>query len=155
MRARGCASLAILALLSVVASCIPPREVDESLRQSTVFATEGATGRALQVREAEDDDAVVLVAVFASWEKIERAASVDPGRLVVSTGRSYRSHEDSLQDDGEHTTVIVTADHGRGRDYRVHGRAFPESARVWLVAAGGAPLDELFAPPPGRSAALP
>jgi arylsulfatase A-like enzyme len=32
--------------------------------------------------------------------------------------------------------VIVTADHGRGRDYRVHGRAFPESGRVWLVAAG-------------------
>ena len=30
----------------------------------------------------------------------------------------------------------MTADHGRGRDYRVHGRAFPESARVWLVAAG-------------------
>jgi arylsulfatase A-like enzyme len=37
---------------------------------------------------------------------------------------------------GAHTTVIVTADHGRGRDYRVHGRAFPESGRVWLVAAG-------------------
>jgi hypothetical protein len=164
------------------------------------------------------------VAVFASWEKIERAASVDPGSLVVSTGRSWTAHAESLRDDdvtrdalaqgaradafpghddfrpdrftaalalryleakrprlmflglgepdeyahrgdyagylaslhaadesigqlftvlhrmgarGEHTTVIVTADHGRGRDYRVHGRAFPESARVWLVAAGG------------------
>jgi hypothetical protein len=388
MRARGCASIAILALLSLVASCIPPREVDESLRQSTVFATEGTTGRAPRAREAEDDAAVILVvldgarwqevfvgadpqlsaaasvpapsadalmphlhalvadrgsalgapgqgppiaasgpnfvslpgyteifsgrsrhdcsdndcaqarlptvmdqaraltsrpsdvAVFASWEKIERAASVDPASLVVSTGRSFRSHEESLRDDdvtrgaleqgshaeafpghddfrpdrftaalalsyletkrprlmflglgepdeyahrgdyagylaslrasdatlgelfavlgrmgarGEHTTVIVTADHGRGRDYRVHGRAFPESARVWLVAAGGgiaarglshaarphhladvaptvrallqlptdvapaagAPLDELFAAPSQRSAALP
>jgi hypothetical protein len=164
------------------------------------------------------------VAVFASWEKIERAASVDPGSLVVSTGRSWTAHSESLRDDaatrdalaqgaradafpghddfrpdrftaalalgyleakrprlmflglgepdeyahrgdyggylaslhaaddtigqlftvlgrmgarGEHTTVILTADHGRGRDYRVHGRAFPESARVWLVAAGG------------------
>ncbi|HEX3345620.1 MAG TPA: alkaline phosphatase family protein, partial [Polyangiaceae bacterium] len=94
---------------------------------------------------------------------------------------------------GEHTTVLVTADHGRGRDYRVHGRAFPESARVWLVAAGrgieargfarasrphrladvaptvralldlpadatpaaGAPLDELLAPAPVRTATLP
>ena len=94
---------------------------------------------------------------------------------------------------GQHTTVIVTADHGRGRDYRVHGRNFPESARVWLVAAGagvaarglahaerphrladiaptvrtllalppdvtpsaGAPLDELFLPPPERSAMQP
>jgi arylsulfatase A-like enzyme len=220
------------------------------------------------------------VAVFASWEKIERAASADPASLVVSTGRSFRSHEESLRDDdtmrsalqqgahadafpghddfrpdrftsalalryletqrprlmflglgepdeyahrgdyagylaslraadatlgdlfavlgrmgprGEHTTVIVTADHGRGRDYRVHGRAFPESGRVWLVAAGGgiearglshatrphhladvaptvrallqlptdvaptagAPIDELFAAPPERSAMQP
>jgi arylsulfatase A-like enzyme len=164
------------------------------------------------------------VAVFASWDKIERAASIEPASLVVSTGRSFLSHEGSLRDDdgtrdsldrgahadpapghgdfrpdrftaalalryleakrprlmflglgepdeyahngdyrgylaslraadatlgdifaalgrmgarGEHTTVIVTADHGRGRDYRVHGRAFPESGRVWLVAAGG------------------
>ena len=37
---------------------------------------------------------------------------------------------------GQRTTVIVTADHGRGRDFRVHGRSFPESSRVWLVAAG-------------------
>ncbi len=38
---------------------------------------------------------------------------------------------------GQRTTVIVTADHGRGRDYRVHGKAYPESNRVWMVAAGG------------------
>jgi hypothetical protein len=37
---------------------------------------------------------------------------------------------------GRRTTVIVTTDHGRGRDFRSHGRAFPESARVWLIAAG-------------------
>jgi hypothetical protein len=172
------------------------------------------------------------VAVFASWEKIDRAASMDPSRIVVSTGRVRTSHVDSLRDDdrtrdaldrgahvdpfpgygdfrpdrftaalglryleakrprlmflglgepdeyahrgdyagylaslracdatvgdlfavlarmgarGEHTTVIVTADHGRGRDYRVHGRAFPESARVWLVAAGGGILARGFA----------
>jgi arylsulfatase A-like enzyme len=38
---------------------------------------------------------------------------------------------------GQRTTVFVTADHGRARDYRFHGRRFPESARVWLLAAGG------------------
>jgi len=220
------------------------------------------------------------VAVFTSWPKIERAASVDPSSIVLSTGRYRTSHLEALcgdaatlapldagahagpfpgygdfrpdrytaalalsyleakrprlmflglgepdeyahRDDyagylaslrasdatlgalfavlgrmgarGDHTTVIVTADHGRGRDYRVHGRAFPESARVWLVAAGrgiearglaraqrphrladvaptvrvlldlpadvapaaGAPLDELFAAPAQRSAAVP
>lgn len=163
------------------------------------------------------------VAVFSSWQKIERAASVDPGSLVLSSGRDMAFHADVLRVDdvtrhwleegaradafpgyndyrpdrftaalalryleverprlmflglgdpdeyghrddyaaylaslraadatlgelfdvlrrmgtrGAHTTVIVTADHGRGRDYRVHGRAFPESGRVWLVAAG-------------------
>src|SRR5262249_45337218 len=39
---------------------------------------------------------------------------------------------------GRATSVFVTADHGRGHDYRHHGRAFPESRRVWLVAAGPA-----------------
>jgi hypothetical protein len=37
---------------------------------------------------------------------------------------------------GEHTTVLVTTDHGRARDFTDHGAEFPESARVWLVAAG-------------------
>jgi hypothetical protein len=39
---------------------------------------------------------------------------------------------------GKHTTVIVTADHGRGWDFKDHGPRFPESGRVWLVAGGGA-----------------
>ena len=332
MGARGGASLAILAFLSVVASCVPPREVDESLRRSTALATRNATGPEPESPEAPDEPVVILVvldgarwqevfvgadpqlsaeagvpavhadalmpylhalvaergaalgapgqgppiaasgpnfvslpgyteiftghrqhdcanndcaparfptvmdqaravmprptdvAVVASWPKIERAASIDPASLVLSTGRYRTSHEDLLQDDafmrdvlvqgsaaeafpgygdyrpdsftaalglryletrrprlmflglgdpdeyahrddyagylaslraadatlgeifavlgrmgarGAHTTVIVTADHGRGRDYRVHGRAFPESGRVWLVAAGG------------------
>jgi arylsulfatase A-like enzyme len=58
-----------------------------------------------------------------------RAADATVGELFAVLGR--------MGNRGERTTVIVTADHGRGRDYRVHGRAFPESARVWLVAAGG------------------
>ena len=37
---------------------------------------------------------------------------------------------------GLHTTVLVTADHGRARNFADHGARFPESGRVWLVAAG-------------------
>jgi len=39
---------------------------------------------------------------------------------------------------GVTTALIVTADHGRAASFRDHGRPFPESARVWLVAAGSA-----------------
>jgi len=172
---------------------------------------------------ADRGDAPGDAAVIASWERIERAATVDPSRLVLSAGRSRVSHAEALGDDegtrelldrgahadpfpgygdfrpdrmtasialryletrqprllflglgepdeyahrgdyagylgslrasdsivgdllavldrmgdrGRHTTVLITADHGRGRDYRFHGRDFPESARVWLVAAG-------------------
>lgn len=34
------------------------------------------------------------------------------------------------------TTLLITADHGRARDFRNHGKA-PESARVFVLAAGG------------------
>ena len=37
---------------------------------------------------------------------------------------------------GQHTTVLVTADHGRASDFRDHGLWHPESGRVWLVATG-------------------
>ena len=37
---------------------------------------------------------------------------------------------------GRHTTVLVTADHGRAYDFRDHGPTHPESGRVWLFAEG-------------------
>ncbi len=37
---------------------------------------------------------------------------------------------------GVPTTLIVTTDHGRAHDFADHGREHPESARIWLVAAG-------------------
>jgi len=37
---------------------------------------------------------------------------------------------------GSRTHVVVTADHGRARDFKGHGGNYPESARVWLVATG-------------------
>lgn len=43
---------------------------------------------------------------------------------------------DAMGDRGARTLVMVTTDHGRGRDYRHHGKTHPESARSWLVAAG-------------------
>ncbi len=39
--------------------------------------------------------------------------------------------------EGEEVAFFVTADHGRSADFRAHGRDYPESARTWLVAAGG------------------
>jgi len=39
---------------------------------------------------------------------------------------------------GRRTSVFVTCDHGRSDNFRDHGAPWPESSRVWLVAAGGA-----------------
>ena len=44
---------------------------------------------------------------------------------------------EGLGERGHRTSVFVTCDHGRGADFRDHGAAWPESSRVWLVAAGG------------------
>lgn len=44
---------------------------------------------------------------------------------------------DAMGERGKRTTIVVTADHGRAEDFRTHGAGSPESARVWLVAAGG------------------
>jgi arylsulfatase A-like enzyme len=38
---------------------------------------------------------------------------------------------------GRHTTILVTADHGRAFDFKDHGPEFPESGRVFLLALGG------------------
>lgn len=43
---------------------------------------------------------------------------------------------DRMGERGRATHVFVTADHGRAHDFRSHGGFAPESARVWLVAAG-------------------
>ena len=39
---------------------------------------------------------------------------------------------------GTRTALFVTADHGRADGFVDHGGKYPESARVWLVAAGSA-----------------
>jgi hypothetical protein len=37
---------------------------------------------------------------------------------------------------GQPSTLLVTTDHGRSREFDTHGQEHPESSRVWLVAAG-------------------
>ncbi len=37
---------------------------------------------------------------------------------------------------GHPATLFVTTDHGRSNAFTSHGREYPESARVWLVASG-------------------
>jgi hypothetical protein len=44
---------------------------------------------------------------------------------------------EAMGERGRHTTVLVTADHGRAYNFRDHGMWHPESGRVWLVAGGG------------------
>lgn len=43
---------------------------------------------------------------------------------------------DRMGDDGRHTTVLVTTDHGRERAFVSHGGTAPESSRVWMIAGG-------------------
>jgi hypothetical protein len=45
---------------------------------------------------------------------------------------------DGLGRYGAETTVLLTTDHGWSRDFEAHGSSAPESARVWLLAGGGA-----------------
>lgn len=45
---------------------------------------------------------------------------------------------DRMGEYGAETTVLLTTDHGWSDDFSGHGGAEPDSARVWLFAAGGA-----------------
>lgn len=41
-----------------------------------------------------------------------------------------------MGEDGRHTTVLVTTDHGREKAFIGHGGHAPESSRVWMIAGG-------------------
>jgi len=58
-----------------------------------------------------------------------RAADDTLGQLMDTLGR--------MGEQGQHTSVFVTTDHGRSSSFRDHGGFAPESGRVWLVASGG------------------
>jgi hypothetical protein len=69
-----------------------------------------------------------------------RAADDFFGRLFAALDR--------MGERGRRSLVMVTADHGRARDYRDHGAGLPESARVWLLALGGPVHARGFVPAP-------
>lgn len=56
-----------------------------------------------------------------------------------------------LERTGRRTTLLVTTDHGRAQDFSGHGGYAPESALVWLVAAGwGIEARGVVTPPSAR-----
>ena len=66
---------------------------------------------------------------YRSYLAALRAADAFVGDLTATLAR--------LGAHGRATTIVVTADHGRSADFVNHGRD-PESARVFLIAGGGA-----------------
>lgn len=57
------------------------------------------------------------------------------GRADAVIGDLDRALE-RLRAQGHRATLLVTTDHGRGRRFAGHGAIAPESARIWLLAAG-------------------
>lgn len=67
---------------------------------------------------------------YAGYLGSLRQADTILGELRAAVGQ--------LGERGRHTSIFVTCDHGRSDDFQNHGAPWPESSRVWLVAAGGA-----------------
>ena len=65
---------------------------------------------------------------YAGYLRALAFADAFVGRVEDALGRMGKR--------GASTHVFVTADHGRAREFKGHGGWAPESARVWLVAAG-------------------
>ncbi|HMJ15047.1 MAG TPA: sulfatase-like hydrolase/transferase, partial [Polyangiaceae bacterium] len=55
---------------------------------------------------------------------------------------------DELAAQGWPSTLLITADHGRDRRCREHGRKYPESARAWLIARGTGIVDHGYVSAP-------
>jgi len=77
-------------------------------------------------------------------------------RLADSVIGELTKELDKLAAQGSRTALFVTTDHGRAKNFVDHGAAHPESARVWLVAAGSAipALGRIASPTPRRLADL-
>ncbi len=58
------------------------------------------------------------------------------GRADAFVGEVMK-RADRWRAEGVDTMILVTADHGRSADFVHHGREWPESARSFLIAAGG------------------
>lgn len=92
---------------------------------------------ALQYYESEQPDVFYL----GLGDPDEYAHRDDYPGYLVSLRRAdeiigrFRALLHRIGERGERTHVVVTTDHGRADDFKDHG-GMPESARVWMVAAG-------------------
>lgn len=75
--------------------------------------------------EAGPPTVVLLALDGVRWEDV----------FLGVIGRVLETLHD-LRREGRRTTLFVTTDHGRAAEFIRHGGDAPESARVWLVAAG-------------------
>jgi hypothetical protein len=67
----------------------------------------------------------------------DRAGYLEALRAADAFVAALGATLDTLGDYGARTTIVVTTDHGRARDFVEHGARAPESGRVWLAMAGG------------------
>lgn len=75
-----------------------------------------------------EPDAYAHRGLYGDYLKSIRQADAVIGEIDYLLGELAAS--------GHPTTLIVTTDHGRGPRFAGHGAIAPESARVWMVAAG-------------------
>ena len=75
-----------------------------------------------------DTDEYAHLGDYRGYLRALHEADKTIGRLLETLER--------MGDDGRHTTVLVTTDHGRERAFMSHGGFAPESSRVWMIAGG-------------------
>jgi len=76
-----------------------------------------------------DADELAHVGDYRGYLAAIRQSDATLGRIVAEVA--------AWGEEGRHVTIAVTTDHGRCVTFTDHGRACPESARSFLVAAGG------------------
>lgn len=75
-----------------------------------------------------DTDEYAHLGDYRGYLRALHEADATVGRILETLDR--------MGDDGRHTTVLVTTDHGRERGFVSHGGFAPESSRVWMIAGG-------------------
>lgn len=84
-----------------------------------------------------DTDEYAHLGDYRGYLRALHQADAVVGRLLETLER--------MGDDGRHTTVLVTTDHGRERAFMSHGGFAPESSRVWMIAGGNVKPEGLVA----------